>query len=781
MTVIDYTSTPLPSNGQARAAAPIAAVFNNIKASVNAYETAVNTNLTTLNTVTAGTTVGAIDSLVKTTHAGAIVASAGLSGTTGTFSSLVSATQAVMAPSTSAVPFVANALSGHANDLASFFVGASKVASVAGTGAIQSLSTITSTGGFVGAISRSTNSQAAPFINYAGGFTGSGTPSYGIALLSGNYQVTSGVTSLQLGLTGYGFSFNYGVGGSSSPIAAVGGMNGFISSIAVENVGSDGNSEFSSYTSFLRSDTGNPGTTCTTPGRYWGADNSIHGPISVRPMALAGIHMFVNNYYDGSPSGYSTRTTLVANNYYDPAVGVGTTGTDNPSADFWAVTMPGNGGGGSSFHYAATTYRKDVGYGVVGYSGAPGVIYSLAGPGYTVGVQIGGRGANWSVPFSHIRQAINIQDISLYGVNVQSVHPSANSATRAIRVAPLTTFGPVAGVAIGATSDTTLMSPVLGVVSGTLPFTLNALQSIASFGFETLANSVHLGIYAKRVSVGTDNFASSGVVIGMDNDASQLAGAYLQLNADLSAAFNGSLSVPTNLAIGGAVNPIYGVLQTGGITGGGTLYGYVQTALTLTPTAAGGSLVGGNFGFTAATASFSPTNAYGVIINNLLTSGGGSVANMYGLYVFVPTHAATLNVLAKFDASAVTGGQVTAWDKGGHQSVVQSVVPTQALGTGAGTAPTNTGCVALSTDQSGVVQFTTGTSPTVSAAIVTVTFATPYQVAPLNVALTPRNPQAATDVAKYYVSAITTTTFVITATSAGLTASQAYQIGYEVL
>lgn len=689
---------------------------------------------------------------------------------------LIAGTQSAITPAnTTTVPFVAFAPLGQANDLASFFVNSVKLASVSGTGAISSASTITATGGLIGTLSRSTASQASPFINYSGGFTGSGTPGYGIALLSGNYQVTSGVTSLQLGITGYGFSFNYGVGGSVSPVAAVGGMNGFISSMAIENVGSDGNSEFSSYTSFLRSDTGNPGTTCTTPGRYWGADNSIQGPIGVRPQALAGIHMFINNYYDGSPAGYGTRTTLVANNYYDPAVGVGTTGTDDPSGDFWAVTMPGNGGGGSSFHYSATTYRKDVGIGIVGYSGAPAVAYASATPGYTVGLQIGGRGSNWSVPFSHIRQAINIQDISLYGVNVQSVHPTANSATRAIRVAPLTTFGPVAGVAIGATSDTTLMSPVLGVVSGTLPFTLNALQSIASFGFETLANSVHLGIYAKRVSVGTDNFASSGVIIGLDNDASQLAGAYLQLNADLSVAFSGSVGIPGTLALGGAVNPIYGVLQTGGITGGGTLYGYVQTGLTLTPTANAGSIVGANFGYAVATASFSPTNAYGIIIGNITKTGGGTVTNAYGLYVFAPLIGSTLNVLAKFDASAVSHGQVCTIGGNGHLSFSSDAAPATS-----GLLTNVTSAVFTGNDQVALLTIVTSNTIATASTVCTVTYAAAFNTAPSRVILVPADSAtwALAGTAQLTATTIGATTFLV---KSGSTSPAAGTYTYSVI
>jgi len=144
--------------------------------------------------------------------------------------------------------------------------------------------------------------------------------------------------------------------------------------------------------------------------------------------------------------------------------------------------------------------------------------------------------------------------------------------------------------------------------------------------------------------------------------------------------------------------------------------------------------------------------------------------------------ASTVDIF-QIDASIFNAAaQKTLADKAGHLYFVSAnaTPPTQALFAGAGTSPTNTGCTATSNDQCGQMQFTTGTTPSASSSIITVTFAVPYQVTPVAVTLEPFNAQAATDRAKYFVAAISTTGFTLSSTSAGLTASQAYKIQYHV-
>lgn len=115
-----------------------------------------------------------------------------------------------------------------------------------------------------------------------------------------------------------------------------------------------------------------------------------------------------------------------------------------------------------------------------------------------------------------------------------------------------------------------------------------------------------------------------------------------------------------------------------------------------------------------------------------------------------------------------------------------SSAPTIAAGTGAGTSPT----VSVSgTDISGLVNVTTGTTPTGSNAIVaTITFNGAYASAP-RVVLTPgnRNAQALVIAAQPLVPAagqtngVGTTTFVIESGATGLTASTAYIWTYQII
>lgn len=116
-----------------------------------------------------------------------------------------------------------------------------------------------------------------------------------------------------------------------------------------------------------------------------------------------------------------------------------------------------------------------------------------------------------------------------------------------------------------------------------------------------------------------------------------------------------------------------------------------------------------------------------------------------------------------------------------------SGTPTIAAGTGAGTSPT----VSVSgTDMSGIVNVTTGTTPTGSNAIVgTITFNTAYGSAPKGVVLTPANTNSAalattTQVfvpANGQTNGTTTTTFVVESNGTALAASTAYIWTYQVI
>jgi hypothetical protein len=113
-----------------------------------------------------------------------------------------------------------------------------------------------------------------------------------------------------------------------------------------------------------------------------------------------------------------------------------------------------------------------------------------------------------------------------------------------------------------------------------------------------------------------------------------------------------------------------------------------------------------------------------------------------------------------------------------------SNIPLIAAGVGSGTTPTvsvGTG----STDLSGFINVTTGTTPTLSGIIVTVTFATAFAAAPKCIMITPANATtsalAVGSMAFVDQAGITTTTFALTAGTVALTGATAYKWYYTVI
>jgi hypothetical protein len=108
--------------------------------------------------------------------------------------------------------------------------------------------------------------------------------------------------------------------------------------------------------------------------------------------------------------------------------------------------------------------------------------------------------------------------------------------------------------------------------------------------------------------------------------------------------------------------------------------------------------------------------------------------------------------------------------------------PTIAAGAGAGTGPTVT---ISGNDRAGRISVTTGTAPSASAIVATVTFSTAFGAAPRAVLLTPAGPLAGAlsgNAAVYLDSASTTTgVFVIKVGSTGLTAATTYLWHYLVM
>lgn len=179
---------------------------------------------------------------------------------------------------------------------------------------------------------------------------------------------------------GFYSEITYGANG----VDAVGSTQGVTSVIAVSNSG-DANNEHAPYMGWLRYDA------TATPGRGWFADFSVHGAIATQQSLLTGINMFMNNYYNGSPSSA-------------------------PSSGIHVISRPGSGGGADAAHAAATTYPMDVGIGISGKSGTPA---SPTGYGFTTGLRIGDTGGGWGASFGSLfADGINVSDWANIGIHV---------------------------------------------------------------------------------------------------------------------------------------------------------------------------------------------------------------------------------------------------------------------------------------------------------------------------------------------------------------------------
>jgi hypothetical protein len=110
--------------------------------------------------------------------------------------------------------------------------------------------------------------------------------------------------------------------------------------------------------------------------------------------------------------------------------------------------------------------------------------------------------------------------------------------------------------------------------------------------------------------------------------------------------------------------------------------------------------------------------------------------------------------------------------------ISQGGAPTIAAGAAAGTSPSGVNVSAWSNDIVGQINFTTGSSPTTTGVIATVTFNKTWVTAPKNVILSPANAAAVAAMADLFVSSITTTTFVISASGSALTGATALAFRY---
>jgi hypothetical protein len=239
----------------------------------------------------------------------------------------------------------------------------------------------------------------------------------------------------------HGISSTLYYGGTGTPTEALGTGHSLTSEVVIRGSGSQSN-EFTPLFTCLRADLGTGyNSPSTTPGRYWGTDQSVLGPIAIQPGLLNGMTMLVNNYYNGSPSS-------------------------QPSAAAWFVTKAGSGGGLDTAHTNGTTYPVDIGVGIVGQSSSTGV-------GFTTALKIGGTGSGWSAA-SRFTTAISIQDWESYGLRVAGRY--AGGTGPAISVASGT--GPVVINADAALHATSKLEVIPGATSDPL---VNFGQSTSAF------------------------------------------------------------------------------------------------------------------------------------------------------------------------------------------------------------------------------------------------------------------------------------------------------------
>ena len=153
----------------------------------------------------------------------------------------------------------------------------------------------------------------------------------------------------------------------------------------------------------------------------------------------------------------------------------------------------------------------------------------------------------------------------------------------------------------------------------------------------------------------------------------------------------------------------------------------------------------------------------------------GNVTNSMALGYSASTNTANTIQLGNSNVTTVnTSATVSAKHLKGNSST-----PTIATSTGAGTSPT--GVTVTGTDMSGVVALTTGSSPTTSAVLATITYNLAYSSAPV-VVITPANAATASLMAAQAVWVnIGTSNFTINTNTTALNASTAYKWNYVVI
>lgn len=344
----------------------------------------------------------------------------------------------------------------------------------------------------------------------------------------------------------------------------------------------------------------------------------------------------------------------------------------------------------------------------------------------------------------------------------------------------------IASSYIGQSSITTLGTIVTG--------TWNSVRLTAPYVPQGSANSIW-GVAGSSIS------DQSSIVAGLDGQILRRNGATLGFGSiDLSnsntvgvsilGTANGGTGTSTPNLVAGSNVTITGTWpnQTINSTGGSGISGLTTDYLPIATSATtlGNSVIKKS----------SATNYYTDFSNNgntqfaVVNSTSGSAANAilavqagtaFGQIIeYSQGHVSKANIL-----EIISNGNIFMTPLSGvwlPHLAGSSSTPGISAGVGAGTSPT----VSITgTDLSGFITVTTGTTPTISATIVTITFASSYWSTPKTVLLDPANSNAAllSGVTEPFVDQadISTTIFKLTAGTTALTGSTTYKWYYTII
>lgn len=162
--------------------------------------------------------------------------------------------------------------------------------------------------------------------------------------------------------------------------------------------------------------------------------------------------------------------------------------------------------------------------------------------------------------------------------------------------------------------------------------------------------------------------------------------------------------------------------------------------------------------------------------------GAGTTAASTSPFKFTLA-ASALMTSPEIGALEAAGNRETYTDSTGTRYIIHAGgTPTIAAGVGAGTSPTIS---ITGIDEDGYISVTTGTLPTLSGTVATITFSSAYGVTPKCVLISPANSNASllSGVTMVFVdqAGISTTAWAITAGTTALTAATAYKFYYRIM